>query len=578
MAILDGGKVREEIASSMREESLSFLAAAKEQPESYALITDQKSYTFQELVPIVTRVISSLMSLGLYSPATSRELHPQLRVAVLGTSQVKTILLVYALIELGIPFVMIHPRLTETEQKRILQQSQVSFFFGSEWELPLQFEESLLPFSPLPMKQPLVESPLSAQPLYKHPPIEHPLAILYTSGTSGQQKGAILSRRAFLASAFASAANLGWKPEDRWLLCMPIAHVGGLSILIRCLIARRPVMISSTDGLIPSFDPKKILSQIDHHQVTLVSLVPTMLKKMLDEEPSWKAPSCLRAILLGGAASSKSLLSQIIQKKLPVLTTYGLTEACSQVTVQRYGTPVSLEQGVGFSVQGMEVRVKEGEVQIRGLSLFSGYLTSQAGGEERWERKEETKKVEGIEEVEGKRAQINKRAIMEQNVEVEGEVKGKWGGTKKEALGKMRKEEAAEKDFLEDGWFSTGDLGYFDAQSQLHILSRRTDLILSGGENVYPKEIEHILEQYPGIKEVVVFGVPDETWGQLVAIAVVKTSLFQQKQLQEYIRTHLASYKRPRKLVFLDKIPLNALGKVNRSALLLEVINRLVDL
>src|SRR6185437_8373891 len=173
---------------------------------------------------------------------------------------------------------------------------------------------------------------------------------VYTSGTTGRPKGAVLSRRAFVASAAASAANLGWRDDDRWLVCMPLAHVGGLSILTRCLAAGRTVVLE------PRFDPDAVLAAIDRERVTLLSVVPTMLTALL-ERPAASALSRLRALLLGGAAAPFSLLETCARRGIPALATYGLTEACSQVTVQRLAQPLRAVPGSGQPLPGVEIRI-----------------------------------------------------------------------------------------------------------------------------------------------------------------------------------------------------------------------------
>src|SRR5262249_45817489 len=148
-----------------------------------------------------------------------------------------------------------------------------------------------------------------------------------TSGTTGRPKGAVLSRGAFIASAEASATNLDLCHEDRWLLCMPICHVGGLSILTRSLLARSTVVLE------PRFEARAVLDSIDHNGITLLSVVPTMLRALLDEDARGTLAR-LRAVLVGGAVVRVSWLDECAARGVQAITTYGLTEACSQVTTQ----------------------------------------------------------------------------------------------------------------------------------------------------------------------------------------------------------------------------------------------------
>jgi len=296
------------------------------------------------------------------------------------------------------------------------------------------------------------------------------LAVIYTSGTAGRPKGAILSRAAFIASARASAERLGWRDDDRWLVSLPLAHVGALSVLVRCLLARKPVILGRPDDLA-------------RHRATIISLVPTQLARLLDE--GWEPPTYLRLVLLGGAAAPPRLLGRARARGVPVVTTYGLTEACSQVATQ---IPGQENPGVGPPLPGTRVRIVDDQIEIDGPALFDGYL---------------------------------------------GEPPRR------------------------PGWFSTGDFGRLDAEGNLHVLGRRADLIVTGGENVYPAEVEAHLDAR-GVAACV-FGMPDETWGEIVACALTAP-------LPAGALDGLAPFKRPRRAAVIDAIPLTATGKPDRAA------------
>ncbi len=354
----------------------------------------------------------------------------------------------YALIDRAVPFVPLHPRLTDGERRQL---------------------------SEIVRGQALGEDVL---------------AVVFTSGSAGVPKGVVLSRRAFVASAEASAANLGWRDDDRWLLCMPLAHVGGLSILTRCLLARRAVVLAPEGP----FDAGALATQVERDRVTLLSAVPTMLARLL--ERGWDPPPWLRAILLGGAAASPELLARAADRGWPVLTTYGLTEACSQVTTQPYGTRSRLA-GVGPPVRGAEVRIVDGEIQVRGPMLMDGYL-------------------------------------------------------------------AGPSPFVVGGWLPTGDLGALDAEGNLHVTGRRSDRIVTGGENVDPGEVERALERCPGVRAALVVGVNDPEWGERVGALIVGD--VSEATVDAWTRAHLAPHKRPRLLRLVPELPLTPSGKPDRPA------------
>jgi o-succinylbenzoate---CoA ligase len=308
------------------------------------------------------------------------------------------------------------------------------------------------------------------------------LAVVYTSGTTGRARGAILSRAAFAAAAELSARNLGWRDDDRWLLALPFAHIGGLSILVRALLAGRTVVLGGPEV-------------VARDRVTLMSLVPAQAARLL--EAGWDPPAHVRAILLGGAAASPALLARAADRGWPILTTYGLTEACSQVATQRPGSVNRGDLGCGPPL--IDARIIDGEIQVRGPTLLDGYLDGPAARDG-------------------------------------------------------------------DGWLATGDRGRLDAAGNLHVDGRRDDLIVSGGENVDPLEVERALEEHQAVAAACVVGVPDPTWGQIVAAAVVARAQ-RGADLRSHLDSRLARHKHPRRVVWLDAIPTTPTGKPDRRAL-----------
>ncbi len=326
-------------------------------------------------------------------------------------------------------------------------------------------------------------------------PHEDAAAVLFTSGTTGEPRGAVLPRAAFVASASASAANLGWNDDDCWLACMTIAHVGGLSILTRCLAARRAVTLAER------FDAALFPRWIAEHRATLASVVPTMLARVLDAHPLWTPPERLRALLVGGASMSAQLRARAVERRLPIVTTYGSTETCSQVVATRYAERYGDGHGAsGVPLTGVDLKIVDDRIHVRGDMLFDGY----------WD---ETPRAPG-------------------------------------------------------SWFDTGDAGAIDARGCVHVLGRGFDVIVTGGENVYPAEIERALEAMPGIAAAAVFGVTDETWGQIVVAALVaRGSPPDDDALIAHVEGGLAPHKRPRRIVFVAELPHTRGGKLDRPAL-----------
>ncbi len=450
---------------------LSLTRAAREEPDRPFLIADRRTWTLGDLAERAGTVRRRLEELELSSRGC---------VALRATNRFETIVTLLALIDEGRTVVPLHPRLTATESAALVADSAAEFVLD---------EQHVVDFAS--------EGPSAAAPHVPGP--GSILAMLYTSGTTGRPKGALLPRSAFIASAHASEQNLGWREDDRWLLCMPVCHVGGLSILTRCLIARRELV------LLPRFDAGAVLESIVRDRATMLSVVPTMLAALLDADGT-NVLARLRVVLVGGAACPFPLLEEAARRGIPALTTYGLTEACSQVTVQRLRRPLIAEHGSGVALPGTHVSILRddgtqaavdeiGRIQVRGPTLMRGYRGQPP---------------------------------------------------------------------LVDG-FETGDLGSLDADGNLQVVSRRTDLIVTGGENVYPAEVEQVLLDVPGVKAALVFGSPDDRWGQIVSAALVCGAGWDERSLRVAVEQRLASHKRPRLVCFVDAIPVTSAGKPDRA-------------
>lgn len=331
---------------------------------------------------------------------------------------------------------------------------------------------------------------------------ESPAVIMYTSGTSGRPKAVPLTWGNLTASALASAANLGVHKDDLWLCCLPVSHIGGLSILVRSALYGTAVELQDR------FDLSAVLESVAS-RATLVSLVPTMLHRLIqhtDFESALRSGR-LRAILLGGASANEADVRWCVERGVKVFHTYGMTETASQITTAHPGAPLGCSGlpmiGAAVSIRDEYFReVQPGEVGtifVSGPMVMSGYL-----------------------------------------------------GQPEENARRFR-----------EGWFDTQDWGYVDAQAQLFVLSRRDDVIISGGENVYPAEVEAALLEHPEVSEVAVFGRFDAEWGQVVCAAVVWKS--DSVDLREWLQDRLARFKHPREVYPVDELPRTASGKLMRT-------------
>jgi len=449
-------------------DSLSLHAAATEAAERTLLVTDTEAWTLARVAQAVRARRGWL---------AGQTLAPGEPVAIEAAPTLDGTLWLLALVEDGRPFVPIHPRLTAAETAAMLSDAGVRLVIPTT--LDPERSDSDAP-APRPIDP------------------EAPLAIVYTSGTSGRSKGAVLSRRAFVASADASRANLGRRDDDSWLLALPPAHVGGLTIVVRALVDRTAVVLWGPER----FDAIRLAATCARHRVTLVSLVPTMLHRLL--VAGAVLPPSVRAVLLGGAAASPRLLGAAADRGIPVLTTYGLTEACSQVTTQAYGTVQRGEAGAGRPLAGIEVRIRDGRILVRGPTMFSGYHPL----------------------------------------------------------------DTPPCPFDADGFFDTGDEGELDPRGNLHVHGRRSDLIVVGGENVYPAEVEQAALEVPGVADACVFGVPDAEWGERVALAVVGAEGVPPDldAVAATLAERLARHKLPSLGTCATALPYRGIGKLDRRA------------
>jgi fatty-acyl-CoA synthase len=342
-----------------------------------------------------------------------------------------------------------------------------------------------------------------------------PLLLVYTSGTTGVPKGAVHTQAALLANARASAWAHDFVPGDKVLSTLPMFHVGGLCIqTLPALLAGVQVVLH------PRFDPAAWLHEMTTSRPTLSLLVPATMRALF-EHPRWANISlaCLRGIMTGSSTVPAAYLEALHARGVPVGQVYGTTETGPVSIVLRLpdamarvgasGWPHPEAQVKLIDVQGHEVGTGEtGEVCIRAANLMCGY----------------------------------------------------WRADGEPGAG------------LQDGWFHSGDLGQCAEDGCITIVGRSKDMIISGGENIYPAEIENQLVTLPGVAENAVVGVADARWGEVpVAVLVRSADVAGQGLTSEAVMQHLQSriarFKLPRRVVFLDSLPKSALGKVQKPAL-----------
>jgi long-chain acyl-CoA synthetase len=332
--------------------------------------------------------------------------------------------------------------------------------------------------------------------------------ILYTSGTTGQPKGAELTHANLYHNATVAADKLGQiSSEDRLLGALPLFHSFGQTCTLNAAIHAQ-AMIS----MIPRFDPDKALEIIARDEITLFQGVPTMYNAMLACESAEGADtSTLRVCMSGGSAMPEEVMRQFEQKfGCKVLEGYGLSETSPVASFNHPDRP-NRPGSIGTPIEGVEMKVVDddgndlaqgeaGEIVIKGHNIMKGY----------WNRPDAT------------------------------------------------------EESIKDGWFHSGDIGKVDENGCFFIVDRKKDLIIRGGYNVYPREIEEVLYEHDGIQEAAVVGVPHDELGEEVGAAIVlaEGSELDADAVREYVKAEVAAYKYPRTVWFLDELPKGPTGKI----------------
>lgn len=418
------------------------------------------------------------------------------RVAVLATNSAELVAAIHAIPRLGGVLVLLNCRLTPAE---------LAWQLGNSDSRVLICDRGMRELAEAAAEAAGMRAPL-VLPLPPHPPqgtvdahrLEDVHSIIYTSGTTGTPKGAMLSFGNFWASACASAFNLGTRAGDRWLACMPLFHVGGLSIVLRSAIYGTSIVVQR------GFDESTVAKSLHDEGISHISLVPSMLQRVLDTDGS-PGPASLRVVLVGGGPVSPGLLERALERGFPVIQTYGLTETASQVATLAPADAATHLGSAGKPLLVTQLRIdapagEAGEILVSGPTVTPGYFRNPAA---------------------------TSAAIV-------------------------------------DGWLHTGDVGRLDDDGFLFVLDRRDDLIVSGGENVYPAEVEAAVLALDGIREAAVVGLADARWGQIVAAAVVFEGTFDAEAFESGLRSRLAGYKVPRVVERVGELPRTASGKVQR--------------
>jgi fatty-acyl-CoA synthase len=352
------------------------------------------------------------------------------------------------------------------------------------------------------------------QSLELNPPdLDNPIFLLYTSGTTGKPKGVPYTHRMLTWNSIDTTWRLDLTSKDKTVMCLPPFHTGGLNVLFSPLLHRGGTII-----LQPKFNAEEALHLLEYHQCTIFMAVPTIVKMLA---ASKNIDICnlsnLRYMIVGGEVLPLSVIEFWSQKGILIRQGYGLTEAGPSVTSLHEEDCIRKRGSIGKVNFYIESKI---------VDTFGKVVTEGEAGE-LW---------------------LKGQSVM----------KGYWNNP-----------DANEKSF-EGEWYKTGDMVKEDEEGYLYMVDRIKNMYKSGGENIYPAEIERVLLEHPSISEVAVIGVPDETWGE-VGIAYIVTgdkSTLEDTILRSFLETKIAKFKVPKVFRFVESIPLNDIGKIDRKKLL----------
>lgn len=466
------------------------LKQAATQPNQIAIDDGNERLSFAELKKQVEVVVGKI-----------DHLNPGSRVGLLATNTLMSYKLALAIMCSGRTIVWLNWRLAGEELERQIKDSglQLCLVENSLWRSGMTN-----PFKSYSAFLITNADPGELIPVFKS---DWVASIMYTSGTTGNPKGVLQTFGNHFYSAVSSALNLGLSSADKWLCVAPIFHISGFSIIMRGLI------YGMTVRLVEKFRAEEIERILANETVTIMSVVPFMLKKLIQQQNKTNTHynSAFRCMLLGGGTIDRETLEICLQRSIPVVQCYGMTETCSQIVALRSVDALLKLGSVGQPLFSTQLKLsKDGEILLKTPTLTPGYLNLPD--------------------------KLPSKMI--------------------------------------DGWYRTGDIGHLDKEGYLYIDGRADEMLISGGENIFPQEVEQVYQRYPQINEVAVVGQNDSVWGQVPVAFVVSDRRLSTTKLMNYGYEHLARYKVPQHYIFVSELPKNASGKIRRFMLREKLNNK----
>ncbi|WP_432775307.1 o-succinylbenzoate--CoA ligase [Limosilactobacillus reuteri] len=466
------------------------LKQAATQPNQIAIDDGNERLSFAELKKQVEVLVGKI-----------DHLNPGSRVGLLATNTLMSYKLALAIMCSGRTIVWLNWRLAGEELERQIKDSglQLCLVENSLWRSGMTN-----PFKSYSAFLITNADPGELIPVFKS---DWVASIMYTSGTTGKPKGVLQTFGNHFYSAVSSALNLGLSSADKWLCVAPIFHISGFSIIMRGLI------YGMTVRLVEKFRAEEIERILANETVTIMSVVPFMLKKLIQQQNKTNTHynSAFRCMLLGGGTIDRETLEICLQRSIPVVQCYGMTETCSQIIALRSADALLKLGSVGQPLFSTQLKLsKDGEILLKTPALTPGYLNLPD--------------------------KLPSKTI--------------------------------------DGWYRTGDIGHLDKEGYLYIDGRADEMLISGGENIFPQEVEQVYQRYPQVNEVAVVGQNDSVWGQVPVAFVVSDRRLSITKLMNYGYEHLARYKVPQHYIFVSELPKNASGKIRRFMLREKLNNK----
>lgn len=461
-------------------------------PYRTALVYEGRTWSFKQLKAKVHKIAGKLTHFIGKSVK---------RAAIIADNTPASYFMILAFQQLGVQPVLLNCRLAFSELERQREDAEVLVVFVDDL-LKKRFEQRVKSDTHYYFVSELDSIPPDNPAIIQSFEDDKIASIMYTSGTTGHPHGVLQTFRNHFFSAVGSVFNLGLQMDDQWLCAVPIFHISGLSIMMRSLIYGTGVI------LVPHFDPVKITKLLSSKHVSLMSVVPIMLKRLLELYPNEGYNDSFRTFLLGGAPIDAATLGSCQKKGISVIQSYGMTETCSQIVALGFADAPTKIGSVGKPLFPVQLRIDSGnigEIEVKAPNLAEGYLNDQVSFNDK---------------------------------------------------------------MTQDGWFKTGDIGSFDKEGFLFIKGRKDEMFISGGENVFPNEVEDVYAKVARIKEIAVIGISDKRWGQVPCafIELQAHSKLDAASLKLYGRERLAHYKVPQAFIAVDKLPHTANGKLKHSA------------